>query len=293
MQLGSSAFVLISISVVAATLISHAAPELRPQGAPPRQEDRVVPAKSRYAAVNGIRIHYLEWGREGAPVVLLHGLYDNADVWKTLAPRLMPDCHVVAPDRRGMGLSDTPKLGYDPATLVSDVIGLVREKKLGSVVLVGHSAGAEIALRIAAEEPPMVRSLIMVDGGFWPKRNADLATTPSAPCSNLDECARWLTLENASRQYDPEALYPRVSCPVLLIVAHQPNPAPDILAALRERGINYDEKVRKAEEHVREVAGQKLRRGRLTVIENTGHWIQKDQPLALGQAIRSFLSGIQ
>jgi pimeloyl-ACP methyl ester carboxylesterase len=282
--------VLLGIAGLASILILCAGPEPRAQNDPVRVMDAAAPARSSYTVANGVRIHYLEWGSNGSSIVLLHGLFDDAGVWKSMAPRLAADYHLVAPDRRGTGGSDTPKAGYDAQSLLSDLAALIQNLKLGPVALVGHSAGAEIALRMAARQPELIRSVIMVDGGFWPKKNVGPETTPATPCSDPDECARWLALENASRAYDPEALYPRVSSPALLVVARQAKPGADLLAEYQKRGINYLEQLKKAEQNAKEVADLKLRRGRMIVIENTSHWIQKDRPEALALAIKSFLT---
>ncbi len=246
-----------------------------------------------YLAVNGIRIHYLEWGVSGPALVMLHGLYDDATVWKSLAHYFSPGYHIIALDRRGAGASDTPEGGYEHASLVSDVVAIIQEMKLGSVNLIGHSAGAEVALLMAATAPSkMIRSLTMVDGGFWPKRDVPMGR-PTVPCTkSRTECVL-LALENSSRQYDPEILYPRTSCPTLLIIARPNAPTSDVLEEYRKRGINYFDQLNTAEQHAKEVANKKLAHGSLVVIENTSHWIQRDQPLALTQSIRAFLSGIQ
>lgn len=222
-----------------------------------------ITAKSRFAAFNGIRIHYLEWGHDGPPVVLLHGLKDDARVWEASASRLGADFHVLAPDRRGAGSSDKPETGSDSQTLIGDVIGLIRYLKLGTVTLVGHSSGAEIALMTAIQRPEMVRSLVMIDGGFWPSHTGS--------------------------QYDPEPLYPRVFCPTLLIVARRPRPVESELAEYRRLGRDYFKEVESGERHAMEVADRKLPRGQMVLIENTSHWIQMDQPQLLAQTIRQFL----
>jgi hypothetical protein len=43
--------------------------------------------QSRFVQVNGIRLHYLEWGSHGSPIVLVHGMYDTARVWSAVAPK--------------------------------------------------------------------------------------------------------------------------------------------------------------------------------------------------------------
>jgi pimeloyl-ACP methyl ester carboxylesterase len=263
-----------------------------PQASSNRPANEATSARSGYLTVNGIRIHYLEWGRSGPPLVLLHGLYDDANVWNSLASRLSADYYIIAPDRRGAGDSDTPNKGYDPETLSGDVVSLIRQKKLGQVTLIGHSAGAEIALRMSATHPNMIHSLIMIDGGFWLKREISTANA-SAPCTKSPRECALLALENSPRVYDPEVFYPRISSPALLVVARQAKPPEDVLAEYKKNGIDYFDQIRNAEQHVKEVAQKKLPHGRLAIIENASHWIQKDQPLALEQAIRNFLSRIR
>ena len=52
---------------------------------------------------------------------------------------------------------------------------LAENLNFSRVTLVGHSFGAEVALHVAAQRPHLVQSVIMVDGGFWPKRAVDSA----------------------------------------------------------------------------------------------------------------------
>jgi pimeloyl-ACP methyl ester carboxylesterase len=282
--------ILLAIAEFVPTATTPASIEQRFQKDIKGTADAAASPKSGYVMVNGIRIHYLEWGRSGPPVILLHGLYDDARTWEAMAPLLASDYHIVAPDRRGAGSSDKPKKGYDSQTLVSDLTLLIRNLKLGPASLVGHSAGAEIALMMAVQRPEMIHSVIMVDGGFWPKRVDGPAAASSAPCKTApDECARMAALEKASRGYDAEILYPRVTSPILLVLARQASPGADELAEYKRQGIDYLELSRKAEQHAKEVADRKLRRGQITFIENTRHWIQVDQPQSLAQAIRQFL----
>jgi pimeloyl-ACP methyl ester carboxylesterase len=236
-----------------------------------------IPSKSSYAMINGIRIHYLEWGSKGPALILLHGMNDDAQIWKKMGPLLASGYHVIAPDRRGAGDSDKPKDGYDYKTLVNDVALLARSLKLKRVTVVGHSFGAEIALNMAVQEPELVRSVVLVDGGFWPKRQAG-SETPSSP------------IELTSRDYDPEALYPDVTVPILLIVARGSGPGAEVLAELKKQGIDFFEEVKKAELGVKELADRKLRHAQIKFIGNTSHWIQKDQPQLLAQTIEQFLA---
>lgn len=240
--------------------------------------------RSRYLLANGIRIHYLEWGTGHPTIVLLHGLYDSSNVWLAVAPLLAKNYRVIAPDRRGAGLSDRPLAGYDYQTLARDVESLIVVLKLRRAVLVAHSAAGDVAVTLAASAPDKVSKLVLVDGGFWPRREEsstakDLAPVAPPECTeDLVECRRKEAIERAARDYDPDKLYARVSAPVLLVLGVPPEAEAKALAV----------ELNDAREHVESVA-RKLRNGQMAVIEGTSHWIQRDRPKELAMAIEKFL----
>lgn len=238
---------------------------------------------SRYVKANGIRVHYLEWAGKGAPVVLVHGLYDTAQVWSAIAPRLAANHRVLAIDRRGSGLTDKPADGYDHKTLAEDLAAFIERLQLGSVILVAHSFGGEVAMTFAASNPTALRSLVLIEGGFFPKPEpppADLPPVP--PCKDEPiECARFAALEKAIRKYDAEALYPRVTAPTLLVIGEPAN----LPAAQAEL-------VKRVHRHAATVADQKLPRGKMAIVKNANHWVQKDQPKELARVIKDFLASV-
>ncbi|MGI6408209.1 MAG: alpha/beta fold hydrolase [Thiopseudomonas sp.] len=64
----------------------------------------------------GLRLHYLDWGNPGAPVlILIHGGLEHARVWDALAQQLRTDWHVVVPDLRGHGRWINRARGVTPA----------------------------------------------------------------------------------------------------------------------------------------------------------------------------------
>src|SRR5579863_902846 len=67
--------------------------------------------ESKFADVNGIRLHYLTAGK-GDPVVLLHGFAETSHMWLPLISRLSDSHAVIAPDLRGFGQSSAPSDGY-------------------------------------------------------------------------------------------------------------------------------------------------------------------------------------
>jgi pimeloyl-ACP methyl ester carboxylesterase len=116
---------------------------------------------------DGVTLRARDWGGEGQPLVLLHGLASNARIWDGVAPRLVgAGLRVVALDLRGHGESEQPDDGYDFASVGQDVSSALAGLELERPVLVGHSWGAHVALQYAAERPGALAGLVMVDGGL-------------------------------------------------------------------------------------------------------------------------------
>ncbi|MBK8617293.1 MAG: alpha/beta fold hydrolase [Anaerolineales bacterium] len=69
--------------------------------------------KSDFVLVNGIRLHYLDWGGNGPALIFLTGMGSSAYIFGGFAPLFTDRFHVLALTRRGQGDSDTPETGYD------------------------------------------------------------------------------------------------------------------------------------------------------------------------------------
>src|SRR5689334_17881 len=80
--------------------------------------------ESRFADVNGLRMHYLAAGEHGSPVILLHGYAQNSHMWRPLMAELGKKHRVIAPDLRGFGDTTKAESGYDKRTMAQDVHAL-------------------------------------------------------------------------------------------------------------------------------------------------------------------------
>jgi esterase len=97
---------------------------------------------------------------------MIHGIGDGAFVWDTVTDHLASDVAGISLDLRGHG--DSPRDGagcYGLEAHITDVATLLQKLDLSRITLVGHSLGAEIAIRVAGIEAQRVTRLIMVDGG--------------------------------------------------------------------------------------------------------------------------------
>lgn len=123
-------------------------------------------ARPRFVDLNGHSFHYLEWGREGSPVLLfLHGFPEYSGAWSELASRLADSYHCIAPDQRGFGQSWAPPEveAYEMRELVGDMATLIGA--LGrKVTVIGHDWGAAVAYGLAMFRPELVSRLIIING---------------------------------------------------------------------------------------------------------------------------------
>lgn len=140
------------------------------------------------ALANGIRMHYVEGGREarGDPILLIAGWPQSWYAWRCImAPLVAAGHRVVALDLRGMGDSDHPMDGYDGATIAADIhafiaaLGLARD---GNLHVAGHDVGAWMAYALAADWPDDVRTLTVMEAALP-------GITPPPPAGIPDDAA--------------------------------------------------------------------------------------------------------
>ena len=97
--------------------------------------------------MNGLRIHYLEWGAaDKPPLIMLHGIGRIAHTFDHIAPHFASRYHVMAVDMRGHGDSAwDPKGAYLVEDYVKDIEGLAQQLRLRNIVIWGNSTGGRVA----------------------------------------------------------------------------------------------------------------------------------------------------
>lgn len=122
--------------------------------------------KDRFMRVNGLRLHFLDWGgRSSQAVVFLHGGTGNAHDWDNLARALCPDYRIFSLDQRGHGDSDWSREGYWPWQLAEDLRGLVDKLGIAPFNLVVQSMGVWTGLAYAGDHWKNIRRLVITDFG--------------------------------------------------------------------------------------------------------------------------------
>ena len=122
---------------------------------------------SRFARIDGVRVHHKVAGDGGPPVLLLHHFHGNVWTWRHVLPALGRRRTVAAFDRPGFGLTSRPEPARDGHPYTRQAAaritrGLMDHLDLDGVVLVGSSAGGTVALETYARWPDRIRGLVLV-----------------------------------------------------------------------------------------------------------------------------------
>lgn len=123
-------------------------------------------AESRYYESQRLRLHYLAWGDESKPpLILIHGTRDHARSWDRVAEGLMDRYCVYAPDLRGHGDSQWAIGGdYSIIDYALDLHALGEAIGREPYTIIGHSLGGGVALHYAGTFPEQVSKLITIEG---------------------------------------------------------------------------------------------------------------------------------
>jgi pimeloyl-ACP methyl ester carboxylesterase len=99
-------------------------------------------------------------------VLAAHGVTASLMTWLSVARRLDEHICLLAPDLRGRGLSASLPGPYGMAAHVDDLIAVLDHVGAPSAVLMGHSMGAWVVARLAAEHPERAQALVLLDAGL-------------------------------------------------------------------------------------------------------------------------------
>ena len=265
---------------------------------------RVAPAHG-FIQAGGLRLHHLDFGGTGRPIVCLHGVCGHAWMWHDVAPRLTGLGRVSALDMRGHGDSQWSPAGeYTTEDHETDLEAVLDVLGREEVDLVGLSWGGLVSMSYAARNPGSVRRLVIIDvPPSFTQSDTDLLPRPAAFASHA-EAVEWERGAN-----------PRASEEMIQVMARfGTRPAEGGLARkhdhyfLQRWPFRLDNHwaelasldlpillVHAEQSYVlsAEVAGrmaEAIRKGKLVGVQNSGHHVPVENPAALAEALTDFLS---
>jgi pimeloyl-ACP methyl ester carboxylesterase len=183
-----------------------------------------------------LKLQFWDWGRNGAPpVVLIHGGLDHARMWDWVARAMRERYRVYALDLRGHGNSAwAPGATYSMAEHVLDLSVLldILGKDQAPIRLVGHSLGGMIALHYAGVYPDRVHKVISVEGLGFPIGHR-IHAAPS------EQLRRWIEAVRKTEGRTPRS-YPDLDSAMRRMREANPRLSAEVARHLTLHGTNWN-----------------------------------------------------
>ncbi|MEA1079762.1 alpha/beta fold hydrolase [Marinobacter qingdaonensis] len=252
---------------------------------------------------------------EGAPLILLHGLFGSLENLGGIARRLQDDWQIHSLDQRNHGSSPHTETMDYPA-MASDVIAYMDRQGIDKACILGHSMGGKVAMQVALQAPARVERVIVADiapVSYKPRHDAILEGLKSidlnAVASRQDAdqrlaeqvdalATRQFLLKNLERvprdeQSEGGPLFRwRLNLPVIDACYGNLSQAPEgegpyqgPVLFLKGADSAY------IQEKHRESIQQLFPAAELRVIQDTGHWLHAEKPDTFAALCRRFLAG--
>lgn len=131
-------------------------------------DDELFPFESRFQAVDGARVHYVDEG-EGPVLLLLHGQPTWSFMFRHLIRGLRDRFRCIAPDYPGFGLSTAPpEYGYRIHEQVATMEGFIDALELTSFTPVMQDWGGPVGMALSVRHPERVRGFVIGNTWAWP-----------------------------------------------------------------------------------------------------------------------------
>ena len=254
----------------------------------------------------GCRLQCVDYGGDGPPVVLLHGLAGYGREWDDTAAWLTAGRRVVAPDQRGHGRSQRRPADVSRSAFVDDVVAWIAALDLGPVVLAGQSLGAHTGLLAAARHPDLIQALIVAEAtpqpdpgapagvGAWLRRWPNPFTSREDAVAYFGGDSLWARAWADGLEERPDGLWPAFEVPVMLAALDESS---------RLSYWNEWEQIRCPTLVVHAAGGEgcpglyqrmvdSLPGSRLVEIPDSGHDVHLEQPERWRTAVGAFLAAL-
>lgn len=150
------------ILLIGPVVVSYVVEAMRSAPATPTRLSWAPEIPLKYIKVNDINLRYVDVG-QGPPLVLLHTLRTQLDMFQKMVPELSKYFRVYALDYPGHGFSDIPTVEYTPEFFINVVAKFLEQLDIQDAIVAGESIGGSISLVLAARHNPRVKQVIAIN----------------------------------------------------------------------------------------------------------------------------------
>lgn len=293
---------------------------------PPLPVDETQGLSRQSVNILGSRMSYLEDG-QGEVVIFLHGNPTSSYLWRNVIPQLHGQYHSVAPDLIGMGNSSKPDIPYSFDDHYHFLVNFINKLKVDKVRLVTHDWGAALGFYYAAKHPEKVSGIAFMEGllppifpqpsfeamgpemgGMFkafkdPQQGVEMVINnnmfieqvlPGFVNRNLSD----IEMNTYRAPYvDPAARAPVLAWPRAVPIAGEPQETVKVLVHIKTFMAQTDIPILLVYAEPGVLVNEQVRQWYKSTIKNLEtayvgqglHFIQEDQPLAIGRAVEDWL----
>ncbi|NCB03196.1 MAG: alpha/beta hydrolase, partial [Spirochaetia bacterium] len=138
--------------------------------------EEVASPLDEFIEIEGYSLRYSRYSSSdmASPIILLHGFMSHIHSWDLVGAALNYSYSLYGYDRMPFGLSQRPlvKKGeeinpYENKQILNRAISFLDYFEIDSTVIIGHSAGGNLALQMALDYPERVTALILIDPAVY------------------------------------------------------------------------------------------------------------------------------
>ncbi len=283
------------------------------------------PFESKFQEVHGSRMHYVEEG-SGDPVLFLHGNPTSSYLWRNVIPHVSPLARCIALDLIGMGKSDKPDIDYRFVEHSRYVDGFIAALGLRNLTLVIHDWGSGLGFYYAHRNEANVKGLAFMEAivrpvtwAEWPEQARQMFQafrTPGVSEKMILEqnmfveavlpgaILRKLTDEEMARYREPypdaKSRTPTWRWPNEIPIEGEPADVHEIVQGYSEwlgqsdlpKLLLHANPGAIMREPLLEWCRKSVRNLKMVDIGAGAHFVQEDQPQAIGEAIADWYRGL-
>lgn len=250
-----------------------------------------------YVAINDANIYYQVHG-EGkpnqSPILLIHGsTIDSHTDWDALIPALAQQYKVFAPDCRGHGKSNNPRVSYSFRELANDAATFIRVMGYQKAHVIGHSNGGNVALVTAVEHPEVTQTCIpQAANAFVTQYLIDREPAVFDPDRVTREAPEWMNeMVALHSEVNGKEYWRDLLQMTMKEIISEPNYTPEDLAKVNLPMLvimGAEDTVNAPDEHAQYIA-KHAPNAELWIPERTGHNVHKERNEEWVEKILDFL----